>query len=228
MSAPKKSTTGKPFAAVVVYTIALVMLALPVYEWMSNAWWFYQDGSDRVMMFINLPARLFALVGFLLMFFQFVLGIRNPVVEQVFNRATNLKRHRTLGKISFVLIMLHGLLIMTQDMIFAGRLLFDVYRVLGMLALLLLTAGVVAAWFYKPLKLSRTVWRRIHLTGYIVFPLGFIHSTNLGTEPATGRYTVYYLFSLWLVVYSILVVWKLYSVVRGARHRPCNSSEHGV
>lgn len=111
---------------------------------------------------------------------------------------------------------------MTQDMIFAGRFLFDFYRVLGMIALLLLTAGVVAAWFYKPLKLSRAVWRRIHLTGYLVFPLGFIHSTNLGTEPATGRYTVYYLFSLWLVVYSILVVWKLYSVFRDAR-----SGAHG-
>lgn len=222
MSAKKTNTPDRPFAVFIVYAIALAMLALPVYEWISNAWWFYQDGSDWVMMFINLPARLFALVGFLLMFFQFVLGIRNPVIEQVFNRATNLKRHRTLGKISFVLIMLHGLLVMTQDMIFAGRFLFDFYRVLGMIALLLLTAGVVAAWFYKPLKLSRAVWRRIHLTGYLVFPLGFIHSTNLGTEPATGRYTVYYLFSLWLVVYSILVVWKLYSVFRDAR-----SGAHG-
>lgn len=64
MSAKKTNTPDRPFAVFIVYAIALAMLALPVYEWISNAWWFYQDGSDWVMMFINLPARLFALVGF--------------------------------------------------------------------------------------------------------------------------------------------------------------------
>ena len=207
----KSATAVKPIATSVVYGLAILFLALPLYEWIGNAAFFYTETRDFTMLLLNLPSRLFALIGFVLMFYQFVLGIRLPVLETVFSRATNLKRHRTLGKAGFVLILLHGGLMLAYDYSIADQLIFDRYRIIGMVALVLLIVGVLAAWFFKPLKLSRKTWKTVHLLAYIAFPLGFIHGRALGTEFATGRWTVSVLFNGLLAVYVLLLMYRLYS-----------------
>ncbi len=207
----KKPNTDKPVAAAIIYALAILFLALPVYEWFSNAWVMFAHGGDYPTMLLNLPARLFALVGFTLMFYQFVLGIRTPLFEKVFKRPVNLKRHRRLGKVGFILILLHGLFLMLYDYLLAGRLLFDTYRIYGMTALALLIIAVIAAWFFTPLKLSRKVWKSVHLLAYIVFPLGFLHGRNLGTEFATGEWTVNALFNGLFAVFVLLVIYQLYN-----------------
>ena len=213
----KKPNTDRPVAAIIIYALAVVFLALPIYEWLGNAWAVFAHGGDYPTMLLNLPARLFALVGFTLMFYQFVLGIRTPLFEKVFKRPVNLKRHRWLGKVGFVLILLHGLFLMLYDYLLAGQLLFDTYRIYGMIALSLLIIAVIAAWFFKPLKLSRKVWKGIHLAAYIVFPLGFLHGRNLGTEFATGEWTVNALFNGLFAVFVLLVVYRLYAWVMSLR-----------
>ena len=207
----KSATAVKPIATSVVYGPAILFLALPLYEWIGNAAFFYTETRDFTMLLLNLPSRLFALIGFVLMFYQFVLGIRLPVLETVFSRATNLKRHRTLGKAGFVLILLHGVLMLAYDYSIADQLIFDRYRIIGMVALVLLIVGVLAAWFFKPLKLSRKTWKTVHLLAYVAFPLGFIHGRALGTEFATGRWTVSVLFNGLLAVYVLLLIYRLYS-----------------
>ena len=207
----KSATAVKPIAASVVYGLAILFLALPLYEWIGNAAFFYTETRDFTMLLLNLPSRLFALIGFVLMFYQFVLGIRLPILETVFSRATNLKRHRTLGKAGFVLILLHGVLMLAYDYSIADQLIFDRYRIIGMVALVLLIVGVLAAWFFKPLKLSRKTWKTVHLLAYVAFPLGFIHGRALGTEFATGRWTVSVLFNGLLAVYVLLLIYRLYS-----------------
>ena len=207
----KSATAVKPIAASVVYGPAILFLALPLYEWIGNAAFFYTETRDFTMLLLNLPSRLFALIGFVLMFYQFVLGIRLPILETVFSRATNLKRHRTLGKAGFVLILLHGVLMLAYDYSIADQLIFDRYRIIGMVALVLLIVGVLAAWFFKPLTLSRKTWKTVHLLAYVAFPLGFIHGRALGTEFATGRWTVSVLFNGLLAVYVLLLIYRLYS-----------------
>ncbi len=207
----KSATAVKPIATSVVYGPAILFLALPLYEWIGNAAFFYTETRDFTMLLLNLPSRLFALIGFVLMFYQFVLGIRLPILETVFSRATNLKRHRTLGKAGFVLILLHGVLMLAYDYSIADQLIFDRYRIIGMVALVLLIVGVLAAWFFKPLKLSRKTWKTVHLLAYVAFPLGFIHGRALGTEFATGRWTVSVLFNGLLAVYVLLLIYRLYS-----------------
>ena len=181
-----------------------------MYEWIGNAAFFYAETQDYTMLLLNLPSRLFALIGFVLMFYQFVLGIRVPILETVFSRATNLKRHRTLGKAGFVLILLHGVLMLGYDYSIADQFIFDRYRIIGLVALGLLIVGVLAAWFFKPLKLSRKTWKTVHLLAYVAFPLGFIHGRALGTEFATGRWTVSALFNGLLAVYVLLLIYRLY------------------
>ena len=200
-----------------IYAVALLLLALPVYEWLRNAYFFYTQTTEYLILTLYLPARLFALVGLVLMFYQFVLGIRIPAFERVFSRVTNLKRHKTLGKIGFVLILLHGLLLMTFDYVNAGQLLFDVYRILGMSALTLLLIAVIAAWYFKPLKLSRKTWKGIHLLAYVVFPVGFIHGRGLGASFRSGTWTVNALFSALFAIYVLLVVFRLYTYARDGK-----------
>ncbi len=207
----KKKSTDKPAAAAAIYALAVVLLLLPVYEWLTNAWYFYVATSEYLVFFLHLPARLFALVGFVLMFYQFVLGMRLPIIEKVFNRATNLKRHRTLGKIAFVLILLHGVLLLAFDYFGTfGELMFDTYRVIGMIAIVLMILAVIPAWYFRPLKLSRKTWTTIHLGGYVVFPLGFLHGRALGAEFSTGTWTVNVLFSALFAIYCLLLAYRLY------------------
>ncbi len=210
---PRRS--GRDVAAAVIYLIAAVLLLLPVFEWITNSYYFFLESREYALLLLNLPARLFALVGFVLMFYQFVLGMRLPVFEKVFSRAVNLKHHRTLGKAGFILILLHGLTFLLHDYLVAGRLLFDPYRVVGMVALAFLTPAVIAAWHFKRLKLSRNTWRTLHLFAYVVFPLGFIHGRNLGAEFATGTWTVNALFSVLLAIYVLLLLYRLAVYFRG-------------
>lgn len=207
----KKSQSPMPRVAVAIYAVAALFLILPMYEWITNAAFFLSPTPDWSMLLLNLPARLFALVGFVLMFYQFVLGVRTPLFEKVFNRATNLKRHRTLGKVGFVLILLHGLFMLAYEWLIANQIILDYYRVLGVTALILLIIAVVSAWFFKPLKLSRKAWKTIHLLAYFVFPLGFEHGRNLGTEFATGAWTVRGLFTGLFFVYCAIVLYRLYT-----------------
>lgn len=206
----KARAAGKPIATSVIYALAFLFLALPVYEWIVNAAFFYAETSDYPMLLLNLPSRAFALVGFVLMFYQFVLGVRIPALDALFTRATNLKRHRTLGKTGFVLILLHGVLMLAYDYSIADQFILDRYRIIGMVALGLLIMGVVAAWFFKPLKLSRRTWKTVHLLAYVAFPLGFIHGRALGTEFATGDWTVSALFNGLFALYVLLLIYRLY------------------
>ncbi len=208
---PASQTSSQRAAAAVIYIIAIVLLAVPVIEWVANAAPFYADPYDLALGLFNLPGRLFALVGFTLMFYQFILGVRIPALERVFSRATNLKRHQTLGKVGFILIVLHGIAILSYDWVLAGQFLFDLYRVLGMIALALLIIGVIPAWYFKKLKLPRKVWKTLHLSAYVVFPLGFFHARNLGTELATS-WMVEGLFTILFVVFCLIVLFRLYTL----------------
>ncbi len=207
--------SGRDIAAAVIYLIAAVLLLLPVYEWLTNSYYFFLESREYALLLLNLPARLFALVGFVLMFFQFVLGMRLPAFEKVFSRAVNLKRHRALGKAGFILILLHGLMFLLYDYLVTGGLLFDPYRVVGMIALAVLIPAVIAAWHFKRLKLSRSTWRTLHLLAYVVFPLGFVHGRTLGVEFATGTWTVNALFSVLLAIYVLLLLYRLVVYLRG-------------
>lgn len=215
----KKGAASKnPTAAAVIYVIAAVLFVLPIIEWAGN--FAGEVGPNPAWNFLNLPARLLALAGFVLMFYQFILGMRLPLFEKVFPRATNLKRHRTLGKVAFVLILLHAVMMAAFDYSMAGQFLFDTYRVLGLIAVICLVVGVIAAWFFKPLKLPRKVWRTLHLLGYVAFPLGFFHANTLGTEVLTGDLTVSLPFTAFVIIFAVLVLYRLFVYFRelaGAR-----------
>ena len=199
---------------IIVLVLAVVIPLLPLGVWASHAIEGFAQAGDRLAVYLYFPARAFALVGFVMMFYQFILSARISFLEHLFSRPKLVKNHRTLGKIGFILILLHGILMIATDFADFGALTFTWQKLVGMLALFLLMIGVIAAWFFKALDFSVKTWKKIHLLAYVAFPLAFLHAITIGItlrqSPAiTMLYTI--LFGWYLAIVAI----RLFGAGRG-------------
>lgn len=200
-----------------ILALAVALPAVPTLEWiMSGIRDFSAFGDVDVplsLIGVYYPARILALIGFVLMFYQFLLSARLPILESVYKRADLIKRHRSVGKIGFILILLHGLLMLLSDLIDYGTIAFSVGKLLGIGALFLLIIAVVAAWWFKPLQFDLKTWRRFHIAAFFVFPLAFFHAISIGTVAGQVSATQV-IFGVFLLVYLFVAVRKILVVVR--------------
>ena len=204
-------------AKIVVLVLAVLVPLLPLGVWASHAIEGFAEAGDRLAVFFYFPARAFALVGFVLMFYQFVLSARMSILEHVFSRPNLVKTHRTLGKIGFTLILLHGMLMIATDFADFGALIFTWQKLIGMIAFFLLAIGVLAAWFFKPLDFNVKTWRKIHLLAYIAFPLVFLHAITIGLTLRQSR-PITVLFTMLFAWYLAMVATRLFGAARGVLH----------
>ena len=178
------------------------------------------------MLLLYLPARMLGLVGFVMMFYQFVMAARLGMIERAFTRAVIYRRHRTLGKIGFLLMLLHGIAMLAFDLIMAGELVLDTPKTLGLVALILLTISVAVAVFWKPLKLSNKQWMRIHRIAWVAFPLAFYHAVTIGTTINTSP-AVMAMFYAMLIGYTLLLVRRIAQAVSGFKARTARQGGAG-
>ena len=201
-----------------ILSLAGALPAVPALEWiMSGIRDFSAFGEIAVplsLIVVYYPARVLALIGFVLMFYQFLLTARLPVLESMYKRADLIRRHKSVGKVGFILILLHGLLMLLSDLIDYGAIAFSVGKLSGISALFLLIIAVVAAWWFKPLQFDLKTWRRFHIAAFFVFPLAFFHAISIGTVAGQVSPTQV-IFSVFLVVYFRVAVRKIVAVVRG-------------
>ena len=201
-----------------ILSLAGALPAVPALEWiMSGIRDFSAFGEIAVplsLIVVYYPARVLALIGFVLMFYQFLLTARLPVLESMYKRADLIRRHKSVGKVGFILILLHGLLMLLSDLIDYGAIAFSVGKLSGISALFLLIIAVVAAWWFKPLQFDLKTWRRFHIAAFFVFPLAFFHAISIGTVAGQVSPTQV-IFSVFLVVYLLVAVRKIVAVVRG-------------
>ncbi len=192
--------------------IAIAVPVIPLFELSLQLGRDIGSGSFPVILAFYYPARAAALIGFVLMFYQFVIGAKLPVVEtHVAPRGKLLKNHRSLGKIGFILMLFHGLFMLSFDLYDAGRIVFNTGKLLGIIALFMLILAVVASWWFKPLQFKYQTWKRIHLLAYAVFPTAFFHALMIGST-LQGSITTRYLFWLLLIVYIGIVGYKIMSL----------------
>ncbi|TVR57183.1 MAG: hypothetical protein EA426_12570 [Spirochaetaceae bacterium] len=201
-----------------ILALAVALPAIPTLEWiLSGVRDFSAFGDADVplsLIVVYYPARVFALIGFVLMFYQFLLSARLPILESTYKRADLIKRHRSVGKIGFILILLHGLLMLLSDLVDYGTIAFSAGKLLGIGALFLLIIAVVAAWWFKPLQFTLKTWRRFHIAAFFVFPLAFFHAISIGTVAGQLSATQV-IFGVFLAVYLFVAVRKILAVVRG-------------
>lgn len=198
--------------------VTLSILLIPAVAWTRDAAQFYGTGMDVAFLAVYLPARLMALMGLTLMFFQFILSAHLPFIEKWFKRSSLLKTHRGAGKVAYLMVLLHGVGMLTFDLISSGEIFLYLENTVGLIALVLLTLAVLAAWFFKPLKLSRKQWRFIHGLTYIVFPMVVWHALALGSTVNSVR-SLQILLHVFLGGYVLILGYRLYGVVRSRASR---------
>lgn len=200
-------------ARVILIVVAVAVPLVPLAFWLYELVPMMPAPLQSFPFALYLIARAFALTGFVLMFYQFVLSARLPFLESVFKRPKLMGTHRTVGKVGFILMLLHGVILLATEPVLYTE------KTLGLVALILLTTGVTAAWFFKPLKLSLKTWRAVHLVAYLVFPLVFIHAISLGST-VLGYEPVYWLFVVLFAGYCLIVVYRVVRLVRARGSSP--------
>lgn len=193
-----------------VYGVAVLLPLIPLVAWLASSWQQFSEPLGVAFFVLYVPARAFGLLGFVLMFYQFMLASRIPFLESILPRAKQLKTHRTLGKVGGIMILSHGTFMLLFDFITLGSVAWTFGKLLGVIALFLLINAVVAAWFIRALQFKQQTWRRIHYAAYVVFPLVFVHAILIGSA-VRGYLAVQILFVVLLTVYAVLLVRRLVS-----------------
>lgn len=158
------------------------------------------------------------LAAFVLLFWQYILGIRE--VSRVFTKdlIDMNKVHKFLGVYGFVLILSHPTLMFIEFLINRSINLLDInisneYYInisLGKTAFFL----VFFTWITSKLlrsKLSFRVWKYLHLLAYIILPLVYLHASAIGR--VFNNTLVQYYISALFYIFVIFVIARILSQI---------------
>lgn len=159
---------------------------------------------------------LLALLGFILLFFQYVLISRIRLIERGIGLDRLIGIHRSLGVLILSAVTLHPLLIFMSERIQGYSTPIGFIKIVGVIALLTvwLTAG--SAMIYGRINMRYESWKRIHRLGYIILPFAIFHSIFLGSTLQHG-----FLKGFWLVLglfYAAVCAARIYKDYAVKRH----------
>lgn len=161
--------------------IVALSLALPCVVWARA-----QPPGLPLRAFVRPAGRLLALLGFILLFFQYVLSSRIKWIERGIGLDKLLALHRPFGITGYILLVLHPTSLLLADVVDGSKIAFDAQKILGATNLTALTAGVGAALLYRVLSLRYEVWKAVHWTNYVVLPIALFHGLRGGTDLHSG------------------------------------------
>jgi predicted ferric reductase len=157
-----------------------------------------------------------ALVAFIILALQVVLGARIKWIERPFGLDMIFRYHKAAGVIALCLIILHVTLVCWGSghwyLLTSLHVSWPVW--LGRLALLaLVTTVVTSLWRYK-LKIEFESWRRLHNALFIVIlAFGFIHGFKIGGDLTAPAMRIY-----WLAALAAAVTVYLFHKAMRPRH----------
>jgi predicted ferric reductase len=191
--------------------LAAAAFAVPFVVWISSptplfVWplWLYRF------------AQLFGLLGFVLLFFQFVLASRVRLFERHIGLDTLFVVHRLTGMLGVLLLLAHGVMLNVFDIAAGAGLQLGVPRLLGIIGLLIVIVVAFVASAYKKLHLRYETWKNVHRAGWVVFPLVFVHALILGSTVNSSPLLRGMWFAL-IIVYGLIVVSRVSRFVRVMR-----------
>lgn len=206
-------------------SILLVLLAIiPVIFWAYAA-----PFSDR---FINLNAttaslgQLTGLSGLALFSLVMILGARYKIVDLFFDGVVDLNRkHHFIGSLSFILLLLHPLLLVVRYFSFSMESAADFFffsnnwpQNFGILSLIIMIVSFVFIYY---LKVGRKIWLLSHQFLGLAFLLGAAHTFYASSTFSTSQSLKDYMLVLWaLAIYS-----GVYKIIKNiVKKRPENTS----
>lgn len=187
-----------------VLLVIMVMLVITVVFWALSL-----DLNLLGRLYLRYLSILFAPLGLIFIFLQFVFVSRIKIIESGFGLDRMFRWHRVFGRIGLILVFLHMILIVLYRFREFGELMPGIFFWIGILALLgfITTAGLAAT--YKKLGLAYEVWRNIHLVNYLLFPLVLIH-VFFYTEAGSN---LYYFWLLLAVLFMAIMIYRLVRII---------------
>jgi predicted ferric reductase len=137
---------------------------------------------------LKIPVKVGALAGLVLLSWQFLLGFRGAVARLFPDLPWLLALHQKIGTFILPLILLHPLFVIPfylekhhknlLSLNLATRI--DFFVLFGMISLALLLL-VVGSGLSRPLFRRYQAWFALHLSGYLLLLLVFVHSLAIGS-----------------------------------------------
>ena len=119
-------------------------------------------------------------MGFVLIFFQYVLSSKIKFIERGIGLDKLIILHRTFGVVGFIFVLTHPLLLYFGSLLQSNKFsLFTPLKLVGFTALALLCIAAGAAILYRRLHLKYETWKNFHKVIYFVLPIAFFHSTRI-------------------------------------------------
>jgi predicted ferric reductase len=194
-----------------LYGMMIVGLGVPFLCWALAL----SPGLPRSVYLYEL-GRLFGLFAFVLVFFQYLLSSKIKAVERGIGLDVLLRTHKVCGIVALILAMAHPSCIVISEKLQGYGSPFGFLKLMGVCTLLILCGTVVFAGLYQKLRLSYDQWKRMHTAGFVLFPLGFIHSFFLGSGLQKAPLKI--LWSILALVYLAIIAHKIVKGIRLKRH----------
>jgi len=167
--------------------------------------------------------KLFAVIGFVLIFCQYVLSSKIKFIEKGIGLDKLMILHRTFGVVGLIFVLSHPASIYTGNFLLGDKgPLLSPLRAIGLTALVFLCTAAGAAILYKRIHVKYETWKNVHKVIYFVLPIAFFHSTRIGSDM---RFLA--LKGFWWVLlglYFIILIYKVWMRFR-IRSNPFNISE---
>jgi len=168
-------------------------------------------------LYIYDAGQVLALVGFVLVFFQYVLSSKIKWIERGIGLDRLFGMHKTCGLIGLTFVFFHPVALFVSEKIEGYSSPLSPSKIVGIFVLLILCVASGAAILYGKLRLKYETWKNIHRASYAILPLGFVHSFLLGSDTQSQP-----LRTFWLVLaglYGAVLGYKLWNRVH-MRGRP--------
>lgn len=219
--------------------------ALEALAWLSGVGaitFMLASGTAAINTFADLATTLGRATGIVaatMIMVQLLLASRAPFVERVVGHDRALALHGRLGRIGFVVLLVHiamvtigyatrsGVGFLDQAVTFTlhyGDTMFAAVAGFAVLTLVVVTSLVLvrSRWKYEN-------WHAVHMFSYIAIGLTIPHQFLDGSTFAVGGPAWWYWFSLWGVAIVSFVVWRILKpLVSMARHGIRVAGVHGL
>jgi predicted ferric reductase len=153
--------------------------------------------------------KLLAVVGFVLIFFQYVLSSKIKFIERGIGLDKLIILHRTDGVVGLIFVLTHPILLYFGSLLMGYKLyLFSPLKLVGFTALMLICIAAGAAILYKRLHLKYETWKNFHKVIYFVLPIAFFHSSRIGGDMKNPILRDFWWILLGL--YFIILIYKVW------------------
>jgi len=197
--------------------VIAVFVAIPVVFWARTL-----SSGLPFSSYLYDAGRLLALVGFVLILFQYVLSSRIRLIERGIGLDKLFIMHRRLGVIGLILVFIHPIPL-TAPTILQGNIPdFPPMKILGIITLMLIIITAGAAMLYGRIRLKYETWKNIHRAGYAILAMAFVHSLFMGSDLYGGTLRIF-----WIVmacIYALVMLYRLWNWLR-VRSNPYNVAE---